>query len=379
MIRKEGVLLLVLLLAVVSFSQMGSSTLGINPAKIEKNFNPGMEEKFTFSVNSDKPGKEIVVYKKGSLKEYASLSKEEIRGGGRFNVKVDLPEDLGEPGEHELIVGAKEKIDKELVTVGTSLAVQSVVEYFVPYPGKYLDLEFNPKNANKGTTIPMIMEINNRGKQNVSMKPRIEILDGNKTIETIRLSRRELPQSDKIRLKGTFNTSGHKPGNYKAKAIVDYAGKSAIEKGNFTIGHLFVDVTGQTRNLTMGGIKNFRVEAKSEWGKKAEGVYADVEIIENISSRKVFRTTPDDIEPWQKTNLTGYFDTTNMTSGTYDTKIFLNYGDKEDVHKGQVNIYNKEKETKISTPIKAAVSIIILIAIIFIILKILKRNENEKN
>lgn len=226
----------------------------------------------------------------------------------------------------------------------------------------------------------MIMDISNEGKQNVTMNPRIEIMDDDgKKIETIRLSERPLPQGENIKLQGTFNTSGHQPGNYRAKAIVDYAGKSATESGNFTIGHLFVNVTDQTKNTTVGGLREFNVEAKSEWGRKIENVYADVEVIENISSRKVFRTTPEDIDPWEKTNLTGYFNTKNMTPKTYDTRIFLNYGDNQTVRRSEIEITEKKKKSgKVPTPAIAGLAIIILIILIFLIAR-QRRKKDEKN
>lgn len=380
MLKKEGKILIVSLVALIILSQFSSATLGITPARVERNFKPGLESEFTFSVSSDKPNQEITIYKRGNLEKYVTLSKKTIYGAGRFRAKVNLPEEIGEPGEHEIIIGAKEKIDKEVVTVGTSLAVQAVMSYFVPYPGKYLDLKFNPKSANQGETIPMIMEISNEGKQNVTMKPRIEIMksDGKK-IETIKLSERTLPEGESIKLQGTFNTSGHHPGNYRAKAIVDYAGKSTTEAGNFTIGHLFVNVTGQTKNTTVGGIREFNVEAKSEWGRTIDNVYADVEVIENISSRKVFRTTPKDMGPWEKANLTGYFNTKNMTPKTYDTRIFLNYRENQTVKKGEIQITEKKnKSGKIPTPVIAGLAIIILIMLIFII-AMQRRNKDEKD
>lgn len=380
MLIKRGVCVLLFLIVLVTFSSLASATLGISPASIKKDFDPNMQEKIEYSVSSDKPNTELVAYKKGDLAEYIDISKTSLYGEDRFNVKMDLPEELDHPGEHRSIIGVKEKVDEELATVGTSLAVQSVLEIYVPFPGKYLESSVEADSVNQGEISEIFLDIDNKGKQAVSMKPRIEIMNKeNTTVDTIELSRREIERHGNIKLKGDFNTSGYKPGDYMAKAIVDYAGKNSTSTDEFSIGHLFVNVTNQTKKAKVGGTREFDVEVESRWADEIKNVYADVEIIENVTSRKTFRTTPESLDPWESAELTGYFDTTNMSLGTQDTRIFVKYEGEETVREGKIELY-QEKKGLIGNVGYIVLGIIFIIVITLIIWFIRRRkSKNEKN
>ena len=355
---------IVLILTETSFA------LGISPAKVEMNFAPGMEKTIEYSVFGN-AGQELELYVVGELAEYIQLDKSELVGGGKFNLKLKLPESLEKSGKLITIVGVKEKIDEELRagTIGTSVIIQVLVIVNVPYPGKYLELALKSHDVNVGESVNLELEIASKGKENVIVTPLIEIVSQNKTIETLYFKNREIKSQEKITLYKTLDTTNYNPGKYNAVAIVDY-GKIVQAESGFKIGELVISVTNYTKQIIIDKVKSFYIEIESGWNNQIDGAYAEVFILNDSKSLISFKTSSTKLTPWEKKTITGFFDTSNFTEGFYDANITLFYYGKE-IGKSSSELVEIEfiEEPKQILIVFVVVGIIILLIVAILLIK----------
>jgi len=119
-----------------------------------------------------------------------------------------------------------------------------------------------------------------------------------------------------------LNTSGYKPGDYIAEAVIDFGDIVKVNK-TFRVGSLFVGVSNFTEQLQKGKIQEYIIGIESKWNGDLDEVFADVNIfndVENIT----FRTPSVSLAAWESKNLVGFVDTEEL-EGEYDVNIILNY------------------------------------------------------
>ncbi len=325
--KKEGFFLRIFFMFVILIVLVDmSSALGIRPGKIEFNFQPGLEQTITYHVFGTEPETELELYVEGDLAEYVKLDKETLLGGGGFTAELKLPTSIEKPGKHRILIGAKEKFDEEALetTIGTSIDIRGVIDVHIPYPGKYLEITLSSHDVNIGEPVQFGLNIISKGTEDVDMRPKIEITSEEKTIETLYFTDRVLKSQEEIKLKKVLNTTNYNPGNYNATAIVDY-GKLAIAETKFRIGELVINIVNYTRQITIGGLQKFNIEIESSWNDNIDGAYAEVFILNGSNNLLSFKTSSTGLTPWEKKNITGFFDTTNFEKGFYDANITINY------------------------------------------------------
>lgn len=326
MSNKKRFCLIFLLLIMINFINLISASLGITPAEVSVNFKPNLETSFSFNVETDNPQKGLEVYAKGDLSEYVKFDVDSFTGSRKIVVALKLPSNIVKPGTHRILIGVREKIDKEMAgTIGTSVAVQAPIDVFVPYPGRYLEMDFKAKNANIGEPVKFNLKLMNLGEENLNITPIIEIYSGTEKKETLYFDNRELKSQTEINLQKELNTSGYAPGNYRALAIVDY-GDVAKQESEFRIGTLSVDIINYTKQIPIGGINKFEIGVESAWNNKIDNLYAEVLFLNDLGKEFYsFKTAPSDLNPWQKKTIDGFFDTTNFSVGKYNANITLIY------------------------------------------------------
>lgn len=378
--QKKEVVLCLFFIVFMFFLIENVSSLGVSPAKREYNFKPGLEGEVTFTVFGDS-AKELEMYVRGDLAQYVSLDKKTlIGGGGEFTAKFKLPDSIEKPGRHRIEIWVAEKIDEELIegTIGTSVIVVPAIDIYVPYPGRYLDVNLMGQDVNVGEPVEFQLDIKSSGDEEVSVIPKIEIYSSDRRIETLLFNQRIIASQEFVGLKKTLSTVGYNPGNYKAKAIVDY-GALAEDEVNFRIGDLVIDMTSYTSQLVIGKLQKFDVGIKSGWNNQIDGAYAQVDVINGSQVLDSFKTTSTSLVPWEERNITGYLDTSNYTEGFYDANITVFYFGKE-VGKSTSKLvkieFIKLRSLKVWYIIGGA-GIFIILALILI--KILLRNKSIKN
>jgi len=371
-----------LIIGIIFFLINMSSALRVSPGKIEFNFQPNFEKKIGYSAYQENPERELKLYVEGDLAEYVKLDKEKLIGGGTFTATLKLPENIEKPGKHRIFIVVREILDEELIgtTIAGLVAIKGVIDIYVPYPGRYLEItNFKSHNVNTKEPVNFELEISNKGKENLTITPRIEIISSNKTIENLYFKERFLESPGEIKLKKVLNTTNYNPGTYIALAIVDY-GKIAKAESEFKIGELIINILNHTRQVFIGGLHKFDIEIESGWNNNIDGVYAEVFFLNNSNAMLSFKTSSTSLTPWGKKNITGYFDTRNFEEGFYDANITLFYYGK-DVGKSSSKLVKIEfiKETnKLLVMVIVAGILFVLIIIGFLIRKYFLKNYKKK-
>jgi len=323
------------------------SAVSISPAKVEGRFEPGLNTQLTFTV-STKLDRELELYVQGDLAKYMTLDKNKIYKSGTFTVSIELPETIDLPGQTRTLVGARELVDfdKELRgAIATAAEIQSSIYIFVPYPGKYVESGLKAHDINLDEPLTFDLDVISRGKEAVTIKPRIEIYsETNELIDTLYFKERDLKEDQSVALTKVWESNGANAGNYIAKSIVDYnEGKSSVRNVSFRIGELTIDVVNYTKEIEISGTQPFRMTLESGWNDVIEGAYAKVRISNDTTQIASFTTTPTSLQPWEKKLIKGYFNTSEATNGTYN--VFMNvyyFGageEKTTSTKGKVDFY----------------------------------------
>ncbi len=351
--KKSCLQLIILLILISSFA---SASLGISPAKKEYAFASGEDIVIIYTVSTDTQDKILNIYADGELSKYARLSKTQLKGPGSFTLTLSLPYELEQPGEHKLLVGVRELPD-ESQFLGTAVNIKALVKINVPYPGKYIEPILSVPDGNINEKIPVELHAINRGKEDVLVSPIIEFLSDGKTVHTMSFTPANINISGDRYFRKFLDTDGYSPGEYIANAIVDYSGEKVKVNQTFRIGSLFMNIVNFTQKLPKGSIQRFNIDVENRWNGKMEGVYADVNITNNLENI-TFRTPSIDLEAWQLGTLTGFIDTNDL-EGSYNAKIILNYAGQQTITNGILTIYTTNY-----------LMIIIIIGIILIILMI---------
>jgi len=305
--------------------------LGATPAVMNYNFESGLSGEIEYYVSEDNPKQEIKISIIGDLAEYFEVSRDSFKGSGKFKVKFELPNSIEKQGKNRVYVRVEELVDDELAsgTIGTAVAIQGVIVINVPYEGKYAEMSFTAKDVNAGETAQFLLDVHNKGIEDFTFSSWIDISSQEGVIETLNFKDRELKSQTSVSLKKDLDTTNYNPGDYNATAFVNYGNKILSKEKQFRIGTLNVSVTNYTREMIIDGLKQFNIEVESSWNDVIDGVYADVVFLNGSTELVSFKTSSTSMTPWEKKNITGFFDTTNFTEGSYDGEITLFYYGKE--------------------------------------------------
>ena len=376
---------------IILFSIYKVSALGIIPAIVEEEFSPGLEKTIIYNVMEKDSNKEIKIYAEGELAQYVSFDKQKLIGGGEFSATLKLPEEIKKFGRQRIFIVAEEVIeqDEEVVsTVGTSVTIKGIIDINIPYPGKYLEISLKSNDVNVGEPVNFELEIVSWGKEDVIAAPKIEIfsLPEQKLIETLQFKEREIKSRETIKLGKTLDTADYNAGNYRAIATINYGGdEPAKAESDFRIGELVIDIIDYTKQIIIKDFQSFNIEIESKWNDKIDGVYAEVFIFDESKILADFKTSSAELIPWERKNITGFFDTNNFEEGFYDANITLFYYGK-DVGKSASElvevefIKEKPKILLIIVVILAGFVILLLLLIItwILIKKYLKKDGKPK-
>ncbi len=367
------ILLFILALFILAFSQSASAFLGISPAKQTANFIPGEELEYKFNVVAS-PETRIELYAREEFSELVRFDKKVLVGGGSFTVRFKLPMQIEKPGAHRLIIGAREVIDEEVGGLGTAVAVQAPIFIIVPYPGKYATVSIIASNVNVGEKLQFQVMVSSMGKEPITALTSINIYSGDKKVETLDLGAKYIESQSSATFRKSVNAD-YKPGEYEAVATVQYDGQTANASLKFKVGYLFVNITDYTREIVKEGIQQFKINVQSLWNNPIANVYGIVDIIKNGSNISSFSTPSIKLEPWETNALTGYLETEKLETEYYGLKVRVDYEDKFTEIEGKLKVSSK---LNIYYVVAAILTALIIILILLRKLKNLIKYGKEK-
>jgi hypothetical protein len=242
---------------------------------------------------------------------------------------LKLPSEIQKPGNHRIVIGAREIIEGE--GFGASVEVLSPIDVRVPYPGKYLETKLDANSVNVGEPVKFKITLMNYGKDPLDdVRAVITILDPEKKeVETLE-STIILIQPDEVKnIELKLDTKDYVAGVYTSILNAYYAGKSTEELSmHFKIGDILIKVLNITNNvINKGEIGKLNITGQSMWNKKIENVYAELEVNPSVKT-EALKSSFETFEPWETKNLILYIDSNDFETGTYNAVANIYYSNK---------------------------------------------------
>ncbi|MDP2946665.1 MAG: hypothetical protein Q8N88_00985 [Nanoarchaeota archaeon] len=362
----KKVVVLLFLFIIIRFVSSGS--VGLSPMHYKEFFEPNLERTFTFNTFNSNVGGDLKIYIEGDLAEYAYVEKEIIKGGENFQVMLKLPKNIEKPGDHAIYVGVIE-LRNISFGIGGVTAIEGRINIFVPFPGIYLEPVFNIENINKGESVPYEITLNNLGTKNIKVKPEIKISNQSQAVSSLELEEINISTKKSKILNGQIDTKTLSPGNYKAVLSLSYEDKKDKIEKEFKIGKFFVEILDYSYLFEKGKINPFRIEVESKWNTKINRVYADIVITDNGNIVGQFKTPFVELEPWERKNLTGYFDAASLETKRHLANIRIFFDDGTDTRLIAIYVQNPPSKETMFYIIIGISFLISLVAIISLILK----------
>ncbi len=344
-----GVLMIVLLLA-------GVSALGVTPARTTLNFKPGEEQTISFSIiNSESRDMNLVVYVQGELNKSVGIIGEnsfEMKSGEenkQMSYTFKMPQTLN-PGLHTadvVIMQLPGKSGTSEAFVGAAVAVVTQIYVYVPYPGKYAESDMSVVNAEQGGEATFIIPVVSRGNLDlVSVKANIDVYNkmGEK-VGSFNTAEISVPSGEKKDIVAKWKADVP-VGMYRAVATLMYDGESLQLEKQFSVGSQDLDLQQvEVKDFSLGEIAKFEMLIENKWSEPISQVYAQTQIFDNEGKVMAdFKSATYDIEPLTKTVMVSYWDTAGVRVGTYDSSVFLRYGQKSSQKDFKLKVSEQEIE-----------------------------------
>jgi len=370
--------LLCFLIVLILVPLVNASYIGISPAKHEIYFSPYLEKVFTFKVFSSDNDKENEIYVKGDLAEYVSVSRTSFKGSAEFDVIVRLPEKIEKPGKHRILIGARETAYDfdEGRGIGGLAAIQAPIYVIVPYPGKYAEVSFIVRDASEGENVSFDLEVHNLGTESIFFQPEIKIYQKQKLMHEKLLDHKVLESTEKYSVTDTLHTEDFVQGQYDVVMRLDY-GEEIVIKNFFRIGALFVNITDYSYKFIEDEANEFYVEVENLWNQPLKKVYSEVTITDQGNIVKKIRLPFTDLEPWEKTNLSGIYDFSDIRAKKYLGNIKVFFENK--TNSKLVALYVKNPNLDYPLMLIAIVVLVLLVIIVFLIFKVKNLKKTSKN
>ena len=318
------------------------SALGITPGRTTLRFEPGVEQTVEFTViNSEREDVQLVLLVQGELNQSITLpaatwdmsaSESEKKLSYTFKAPPSL-----KPGTRtaELVVI---KLPKQSATgatfVGAAVGVITQLHVLVPYPGKYAEPDLNIAGPDDSGKVTFLVPTVSRGELDLArVRATIDIYTAlNEKIATISSNEASLASGARAELVAEWDASAVAPGSYRAVAAVLYdEGVTQVEK-TFEVGKRALELQGvEVNDFSLGEIAKFELLIENKWSQPISGAYADM-IVYNAQREIManFKSATYEVPALGKALLVTFWDTEGVKEGTYDSSVFLRYGEHSD-------------------------------------------------
>jgi hypothetical protein len=380
----------ILVLTIVALILISSAlSLGIAPAKNNIRFEPNTSKTFTYTIiNNEARDLDVQISAKGELAEFIRVPENIIHldaneSEKKFNIDITLLQNL-EPGERAGKITITETNPKIVVgekRVGAMLEVNSLISVVVPYPEKYILVDFQIEATDKDSPIKLITNITNVGTTDIKkLKVKFGIIDDNKTLATSETDYVNLSRAETKSLSATFGSLNLSLGQYSAVAKIYYDNNDASLIRDFKAGDEYISILDYTKYFAQGKLNKFDVEVRNEWNKKIRNAFATIFI---DKFKEEIKSIGYDLNPYEKKTIVSYWDTTNIELGRYDSNISLHYANKTTEKQGEVYVV---KESELSALLESpsylkygGIAILVITILNLILFMIIARRKKSKN
>ncbi len=331
----------------------GVLALGITPGRSTFNYESGVEKKVDFSVvNDGRRDVNLVVLVSGEFNESIGLSENSFKMGANEKSKglsytLKMPAGLT-PGLHTSeiqVIQLPEKSSSGGAFVGGVVGVATQIYVNVPYPGKYAEGELNIVGPDEKGKVTFAIPVVNRGDLDLArVKGVVDIYSSlNEKIATVNTNELSLLSKERKEIVAEWDSSIVKPGPYRAAASVLYDEKALSLEKEFSVGVRKLNVEDIAVNdFSLGQIAKFEILVNNQWSEKVKDAYANI-VIYNKDNEKMaeFKSANYDLDPLSKSLMVAFWDTKGVKAGTYDSSLFLKYGDSSEQRDLKLDVSDK--------------------------------------
>ncbi len=348
--------ILIILLMMIAFVP-NVLALGITPGRTTIAFEPSLEKTVSFSVvNSDKKDIDLVVFAEGELAKYISLSDVSLSLSASEESKtlsytLSLPAEL-KPGLNTgevVVLQLPEKAQGSDTFIGSTVGVKTQVYVHVPFPGKYAEAELNVIGPDNNGKVIFAMPVTSRGELDlVRVGATIDIFSSlNEKIQTITTNEVSLKSQERKEIIAEWNASDVQPGPYRIVVTLVYDESTLTLEKEFNVGKKILSLEGiEVNDFSLGEIAKFEILVENKWSESIENAYVQM-LVYNTEGKVMadFKSQTYNVPALEKTLMVAFWDTEGVKKGTYDSSVFLRYGDSSEQKDLKLEI--NENEIKI--------------------------------
>jgi hypothetical protein len=398
--NKFVVLLNLFIFSLFSFLLLGSETvlgLGVSPGRVTMTFSPN----YVYEGQACYVAAGITrlrISQGGYLNDYLTLENVDENNElittetNCVKYRLKLPPKIDEPGPHRTFIWAVEVAESSGGGIVALVRIEHQIDVFVPYPGKYLEYYFSAGNVKAGEAAPFDVTVISKGVETVkAAQGFITIYDqNNKSLGVVNTQiERDIATDQQRTLQAKWNSSGNREGRYNATLKLVYDDITGNASAKFKLGALDIILINYTREVIIGGIREFYVLVDSIWADEIQNVRAIVSVFNYSNSAEKplasFETLTRNIPPWGTENLKGYVDATNLSLGEYDLKMNLFFATTNKTYDGKLRVI---AEPKIKAPAKKlnlfttknlliALGVVLIVFIILLIITLVPKKKKE--
>jgi hypothetical protein len=381
--------------------------IGISPPTIMVDFEPYYKGEHVYIItNNGDQDMTAEVEAIDELAAYFEPNKTSIditaHSAGRYTFRVLLPEYL-EPGlrfGRIKVVGNMKSAIPGMFNVRAAVVGDYIVR--VPYPGKYLDYDWNFNNINENESVLFKIDVYSRGNETLKeVYGFIDIYDLKWNTIVSRIPSTKINDLESLKT-GTiyagWDSKGNPPGLYYVKLSLYYDGLFKEETRQLRIGTRNLKIVNFTSYFEPETINKFSILIESLWNDQIDNVYAEVKVSNATKDFEVFRTPTKSLPGWSSQTLDGYWDSHGAALGDYYAKVKVFFGgDLSVTQESIIHVVEKKiqeqnpeastkqpklselyKENKVLVLTFVSFSVMTLLLITLLVILVLK-NKKSKN
>jgi len=321
------------------FFMQGVQALGITPGRTSIDFTPNFEKTIEFSVvNTENKDFNVAFSVEGDLASYISISNEIVSfsSGEKskdFVYDLKLPASLP-PGIHKVKVVASElseDLDESEIVIKATVSVVTQLYISVPYPGKFIEANFNIVPIEDENTINFYIPFINRGEDKINnIDAVIEIYKGSEKITSLNTQKlSSISTGERKELLAIWNPEVA-PGEYLAKVRIVYDNKKLEIEKSFNVGDEDLGVLGISANdFTLGDVAKLKILLQNRLSDPIGNVVGNLKVYdENLEEIADLKSANYDIPALSNKDMIIYWDTEYLEEGIYGSELKVSYNDK---------------------------------------------------
>jgi hypothetical protein len=304
------------------------AAFGVSPGKLIVNYTPNEEIDVSFYTYNGDVAPMYVRMRRGTgdLNQYVLCDLEDElhevppEMGYYFSCTMTLPDGL-EPGPHVARHGIVLVKPGEESTIKVEQVVLTRVEVTVPYPRKYIEVEWNFPDVLEGQNVPYTISLKSLGTEEIFDAVIMVDVDnhaGEQVLSTTFDPFGLVTNEEKI-VESTLSTSSLPGGIYNLTITANYDGLVDKYDEQLVLGNKMLYISSfPEATLLIGEISKLQFNVKSNWVEDIQG-YADVVLQKDGIDVHNVQTDTQTISPAKEATLSAFVESDE--GGMYDAVV----------------------------------------------------------